>query len=58
MPLSQASWQLGELDDLGAGVDDIALDGGAQGLDDNAVGDLGQLGVLGELDDRSCRRAG
>ena len=33
--------ELGELDDLGAGIDDIALDGGAQGLDDNAVGDLG-----------------
>ena len=24
--------EIGELDDLGAGVDDIALDGGAQGL--------------------------
>ena len=50
--------ELGELDDLGAGVDDIALDGGAQGLDDNAVGDLGQLGVLGELDDKAAVERG
>ena len=50
--------ELGELDDLGAGVDDIALDGGAQGLDDNAVGDLGQLGVLGELDDKTAVERG
>ena len=46
--------ELGELDDLGAGVDDVALNGGAQGLDDNAVGDLGQLGVIGELDDKAA----
>ena len=50
--------ELGELDDLGAGVDDIALDGGAQGLDDNAVGDLGQLGVIGELDDKAAVERG
>ena len=50
--------ELGELDDLGAGVDDIALDGGTQGLDDNAVGDLGQLGVLGELDDKAAVERG
>ena len=50
--------ELGELDDLGAGVDDIALDGGAQGLDDNAVGDLGQLGILGELDDKAAVERG
>ena len=50
--------ELGELDDLGAGVDDIALDGGAQGLDDNAVGDLGQLGILGELDDKATVERG
>ena len=50
--------ELGELDDLGAGVDDIALDGGAQWLDDNAVGDLGQLGVLGELDDKAAVERG
>ena len=50
--------EFGELDDLGAGVDDIALDGGAQGLDDNAVGDLGQLGILGELDDKAAVERG
>ena len=50
--------ELRELDDLGAGVDDIALDGGTQGLDDNAVGDLGQLGVLGELDDKAAVERG
>ena len=50
--------ELGELDDFGAGVDDIALDGGAQGLDDNAVGDLGQLGILGELDDKAAVERG
>ena len=50
--------ELGELDDLGAGIDDIALDGGAQGLDDNAVGDLGQLGILGELDDKAAIERG
>ena len=50
--------ELGELDDLGAGIDDIALDGGAQGLDDNAVGDLGQLGILGELDDKAAVERG
>ena len=50
--------ELSELDDLGAGVDDIALDGGTQGLDDNAVGDLGQLGVLGELDDKAAVERG
>ena len=50
--------ELGELDDLGAGVDDIALNGGTQRLDDNAVGDLGQLGILGELDDKAAIERG
>ena len=50
--------KLGELDDLGASIDDVTLNGGAQGLDDNAVGDLGQLGVIGELDDKAAVERG
>ena len=50
--------KLGELDDLGASIDNVTLNGSAQGLDDNAVGDLGQLGVIGELDDKAAVERG
>ena len=46
--------QLSKVDLLVGGLEHVALNGGAEWLHDNALGDIAKLGILGKLNDKAA----